>query len=259
MEKFYLKEKVTFVTGGAGYLGSKVCKALGQAGAHVVILDSDQIRGKALRSEMLSELSSADYEIFDMTRLNRLESQIDKLACRYGRMDAWVNCSYPRSKDWYVSVERMKPESLTKNVDLHLNSYVWTSRLAALHMSKSKSGTIVNFSSIYGVQANDFTLYEGTDLVSPLAYSAIKGGIVNATRYLAAYFGPRGVRVNCICPGSFENIKNKLFAKRFANKVPLKRLAKPEEAASVALFLCSEASSYVTGATIMVDGGWTIV
>ena len=152
-------------------------------------------------------------------------------------------------------------KSFQKNVDRHLNSYVWSARAVALIMKKKKiSGTIINFGSIYGVQANDFTVYDGTDMTSPMAYSAIKGGIVNVTRYLAAYFGPCGIRVNSLCPGGIASgQQNKKFKKNYEHKVPLKRLGIAEEMASAVVFLASSASSYITGTTLMVDGGWTII
>ena len=128
-------------------------------------------------------------------------------------------------------------------------------------MSKEKEikGSIINLGSIYGIQGNDFTIYEKTDITSPAAYSAIKGGIINFTRYLASYFGRDGIRVNSVCPGGIFDSQNKIFVKNYEHKVPLKRMGKPEDVASTVLFLASDASSYITGATIMVDGGWTIV
>lgn len=260
LKKFRLDGKKIYVTGGAGYLGAPVSQAVAAAGAIVIILDTNRQAGNALAEQIRKDGAKAYFEFFDITKLNRLDSAMKSLIKQYRGIDVWVNSAYPRTRDWYVSVEKMSLVSLQKNVDAHLNSYLWTSRVAALEMKRRKTpGAIVNFGSIYGVQANDFTVYEGTTMVSPIAYSAIKGGIVNVTRYLASYFGSAGIRANCICPGAMGNASQKQFVKNFSKKVPLKRLGKPEEVATAVLFLCSDAASYVNGSTLMVDGGWSIV
>jgi NAD(P)-dependent dehydrogenase (short-subunit alcohol dehydrogenase family) len=179
---------------------------------------------------------------------------------KHGVMDIWVNASYPRTKDWSRGVSEMRVETLRKNVDMHLNSYLWTSRVAGLRMKRArKRGAIIHFGSIYGIQANDFSVYDGTAMTSPMAYAAIKAGILNGTRYLASYFGPCGIRVNSVCPGGVFDRQPRRFVDNYERKVPLKRMARPEEIAGVVLFLASEAASYITGTTLCVDGGWTIV
>src|SRR3990167_1820579 len=140
---------------------------------------------------------------------------------------------------------------------MHLNAYSWISRKVCLIMKKQKSGSLINFGSIYGVVGNDFTVYEGTPMGSAMAYSAIKGGITNLGRYLASYFGEYNVRVNTICPGGIFDNQNKIFVKNYSKKTPLKRMGNPSEIATAVLFLASDASSYITGTTLMVDGGWT--
>jgi NAD(P)-dependent dehydrogenase (short-subunit alcohol dehydrogenase family) len=260
-DKFRLDGKVAFVCGGLGLIGTEVVKALATSGAETVILDVDRKKGLALQKEMLSQGYQVSFEHFDITNLTGLEKNLDRLARRYKKVDAWINLAYPRTKDWGNTVEQLNLKSFRKNVDMHLNSSVWSARKIALIMKKNKTaGTIIHFGSIYGVQANDFTVYDGTSMSSPMAYSAIKGGIINATRYLAAYFGPHGIRVNALCPGGVRSAgQPKRFVKNYEHKVPLKRMGTPGEIASATVFLASEASSYVTGATLMVDGGWTIV
>ena len=125
-------------------------------------------------------------------------------------------------------------------------------------IKKNKGGSIIQTGSIYGVVGQDVEIYKNTTLNENVSYSLIKGGIVNLTRLMASYYGKHKIRVNCLCPGGVEDKNmNSLFKKRYINKVPLKRFCKPEEIASCVLFLGSDASSYITGATVMVDGGWT--
>jgi len=248
------------VVGGAGLLGSEICKALASAGAKSIILDIDRKKGLKLEKDINNAGQQANFEYFNAINLKTLDRRISSLIKKYKSVDVWVNAAYPRTKDWDIVVEKLRLSSWRKNVDMHLNSYAWASRTVALMMKKFKiSGSIVNLGSIYGVQGVDFTIYEGTKMTCPMTYSAIKGSIVNLTRYLASYFGRYGIRINTVNPGGVFDKQNKKFLAKYESKVPLKRMARTDEIAPVVLFLASEASSYITGATIMVDGGWTIV
>jgi NAD(P)-dependent dehydrogenase (short-subunit alcohol dehydrogenase family) len=127
-------------------------------------------------------------------------------------------------------------------------------------MKVQNSGSIVNFASIYGVVGNDFTIYENTDgMTSPAAYAAIKGGLINFTRYLASYYGKYNIRVNCISPGGIFNNQHPEFVKQFEYKVPMKRMGTPKDIAPSVGFLLSEESTYITGHNLIIDGGWTAI
>lgn len=258
LSKFILKDKVAYVTGGLGLIGSEISKALASAGAYTVILDIDKAKGMRMEKEIKRSGYSASYEDFDITKLQESDDRISELAKKYKSIDIWVNSAYPRTKDWGAPVERLNIDSWRKNVDMQLNSYSWISRKVCLVMKKN-GGALINIGSIYGVVGNDFNIYEGTSMTSPMAYTAIKGGIVNLDRYLASYFSKYNIRVNTLCPGGVFDKQNKIFVKNYEKKVPLKRMAKPEDIASAVLFLSSDAASYINGATIMVDGGWTAV
>ncbi len=151
-------------------------------------------------------------------------------------------------------------DSWRKNVDLHMNSYCLLSRDVAELMKKDRiKGSIINLGSIYGVVGPNFGIYKDKNPGWSAAYNAIKGGIVNYSRYLASYYGDSGIRFNCICPGGIFDNQTKDFLKKYNKITPLGRMGKPEEVATTVLFLASDASSYITGATIMVDGGWTSI
>lgn len=260
LKKFSLKEKVAFVTGGAGLLGSEVSRCLASAGAHTVILDIDRKKAQALEKKITTSGYMANYEYFDSTKFENIKGSMQNLIAKYKSVDIWINAAYPRTKDWGHNVERLKLASWRKNVDMHLNSYAWLSKEVALLMKKKKTqGAIINFGSTYGVVGPDFSLYSKTKMTSPMAYSAIKGGIINTTRYLASYFGKYGIRVNNVCPGGIFDHQDVTFVRNYERKVPLKRMGTPKDIAPVVLFLASDAASYVNGATIMIDGGWTIV
>lgn len=259
-KKFLLTEKIAFVTGGAGLIGAEISKALASAKAKTIILDIEENKGSELADELCRHGGMASFEYFDITDLEQSDKTLDKLCDKYGSIDVWVNSAYPRTQDWTDKIEVITLESWRKNVDMHLNGYSWISRKVALTMrDKRIRGSIINMSSIYGIAGPDFTVYDGTEMSSPMAYSAIKGGITNLTRFLASNFGKDNIRLNTICPGGIFDNQNPLFVENYSRKTPLKRMAKPEEIASVVLFLASEAASYITGATIAVDGGWTAV
>ena len=247
LDKFKLTDKNVFVVGGMGLIGKEIVKSLIDAKANVIIVDIVE-----------SESSDVSYEYYDITDLENVNPFLKKMIKKYGNIDVWVNTSYPKTNDWGDKVEDLKLDSWRKNVDWHLNSYSWISKEVALIMKEQGSGSIINLGSIYGVVSPDFTLYD-TNSTSPMAYSAIKGGIINLTRYLAAYFGKYNIRVNTVCPGGIFDFQDEEFVKKYEDKVPLKRMGMSSDIASATLFLASDASSYITGQSLMVDGGWTIV
>jgi NAD(P)-dependent dehydrogenase (short-subunit alcohol dehydrogenase family) len=257
LDKFSLKNKVAFVNGGVGLIGTQVTMALADAGAKVIILDINKEKGEELQKKLKGK--EVFYEYLDTTELDQLDQKIEKLQKKYKKIDIWVNTAFPRTADWGERIENIPLDSWQQNVEMHLNSYSWISRKVCLLMKKQKGGSLINFGSIYGVVGANFNIYDGTKMTSAFAYSAIKGGIINLSRYLASYFGEYNVRVNTVCPGGIFDSQDKTFVKNYAKQTPLKRMGNPEEIASAVLFLASDAASYVTGATIMVDGGWTAI
>ena len=125
-------------------------------------------------------------------------------------------------------------------------------------MKKQKSGSLINFGSIYGVLSPNFNIYKDTNVFPNPIYSAIKGGIVNLTKYLAGKFGKYGIRVNSVCPGGVVADQDSKFIERYNNLTPLRRMASPEDISPLIIFLVSDGSRYITGQTLMVDGGWSI-
>lgn len=259
LDKFKLTGKIAFVTGGVGLIGTEVTKALADAGAKVIILDINQEKAQKLQKQLKREGKDVEFEEFDTTNLEQVDKKIEVLRKKYKRINVWVNTAYPRTKDWGDSLEKLSLNSWRENIDMHLNSYSWISKKVCLIMKKQRGGSLINFGSIYGVVGNDFTIYEGTPMNPPMAYNAIKGGIINLSRYLASYFGKYNIRVNTICPGGIFDNQNKIFVKNYSKRALLKRMGTPEDIAGAVLFLASDASSYITGTTFMVDGGWTAI
>jgi NAD(P)-dependent dehydrogenase (short-subunit alcohol dehydrogenase family) len=126
-------------------------------------------------------------------------------------------------------------------------------------MKKQQSGSLINMTSIYGINGPDFSIYQGTPMLNEGAYAAIKGGLINLTRYLAAFYGPYNVRVNCVSPGGIFDNQNPVFVRNYENKVPMRRLGNPDDIAPSISFLLSDGARYITGHNLVVDGGWTSI
>lgn len=267
-EKFRLDEKTAFVVGGVGLIGREVSTAFALAGANTLIIDMDQAKGEALVNELSGTGFKASFRIFDCADMKNLESSFSDVQDEFGTPDVFINCSYPRTDDWgKSSLREVTLKSFRENIDIHMNSYAWLARLAAESMIKNENGgSIIQLGSIYGILGQDLTVYESTEMHENMTYAAIKGGITNLTRLMASYYGQFNIRVNTLVPGGLSghvagknDIQNPVFVKQYSQKTPLKRLGRAEEIASAALFLAADAASYVTGTTLMVDGGWTAV
>ncbi|WP_074405882.1 MULTISPECIES: SDR family oxidoreductase [Aquimarina] len=243
-----LKNKVIIVTGGSGLIGKPILKHLKDNGAIVINAD--------INAE--TNIETGDYAC-DVTSEASILELVDSVVKKHGRIDGLVNNAYPRTKDWGNKFEDVPIDSWRQNVDTQMNSVFFICQQVLKVMEKQKSGSVVNISSIYGVVGNDFTIYEGYGGTSPAAYSAIKGGIINFTRYLASYYGKHNVRVNCVSPGGIKDQQHPSFIERYEYKSPLKRLGQPHEIAPAITFLLSEEASFITGHNLMVDGGWTAI
>jgi NAD(P)-dependent dehydrogenase (short-subunit alcohol dehydrogenase family) len=188
-----------------------------------------------------------------------IKACITKVLSTAGTLDIWVNSAYPKTKDWGLPFDKVSIDSWRTAIDSQLTTCSFCCREAAEAMRPSRRGSIINLGSTYGMVGPDFSIYEGTDLTMPAAYAAIKGGIINFTRYLAAYYGKDGIRINCISPGGVENNQAASFVDRYVRKTLLGRMARPEDIAGAAVYLAADASAYVTGHNLVVDGGWTAI
>jgi NAD(P)-dependent dehydrogenase (short-subunit alcohol dehydrogenase family) len=243
-----VKDKVIIVTGGSGLLGAEMVNDLQKKGARVINFD---INGEA-------DLENG-FVNCDITDTKSVDGALAAVINQYGRIDGLVNNAYPRTKDWGTAFEAIEFASWQANVDMQLNSMFYMSQQVLKGMKERKSGNIVNIASIYGVVGNDWTVYEGTNIVSPAAYAAIKGGVVNFTRYLAALYGKDGIRINCVSPGGIFNHQPEPFVKAYEKKVPMQRLGHPDDRAPAVSFLLSDEAKYITGQNLIVDGGWTAI
>lgn len=242
-----LKDKIIIVTGGSGLLGKEIIKDLEAKGAIAINADinvTTDFEKKTLTVDITSEES--------------VVKAIQLVAVFYGKIDGLVNNAYPRTKDWGTKFEDITYESWQKNVDMQMNTTFLFIQKIIPELLKTK-GSIVNITSIYGVVGNDLTIYENTSIGTAAPYSAIKGGIINFSRYLASYYGRKGVRVNCVSPGGIFDNQHEIFVANYEKKVPMGRMGNPDDIAPAVSFLLSDEAKYITGQNLIVDGGWTAI
>lgn len=243
-----LKDKIIIVTGGSGLIGKEL------------VTDIKRKGGIAINADIGVETNLIQGTIqMDITNDKSIQNGIDQIVAEFGRIDGLVNNAYPRTKDWGTKFEDIDPLSWRANIDMQMNSYFVCCQKALQVMAEQNSGAIVNIASIYGVVGNDFTLYEEYGGTSPAAYSAIKGGLINFTRYLASYYGKKGIRINCVSPGGIFDHQHPSFVTRYEAKVPMGRLGNPDDIAPAVSFLLSNEAKYITGQNLIVDGGWTSI
>ena len=243
-----LENKVILVTGGSGLLGKSIVEDAKSKGAIVINADIN----------VVSDLEARTIKL-DIADEKSISDTVDTIYKKYTRIDGLVNAAYPRTPDWGSVFDEVKLDSWRKNVDMQMNSIFYICQQVTKYMLIKQKGSIVNLASIYGIVGNDFSLYEGLNMSSAPAYSAIKGGIINFSRHLASYFGKKNIRVNCVSPGGIFDNQNPEFVRRYNEKVPLGRMGNPEDISPTVSFLLSDEAQYITGQNIAVDGGWTAI
>jgi NAD(P)-dependent dehydrogenase (short-subunit alcohol dehydrogenase family) len=265
MELFNLKNKTAIITGALGLIGKEHCRALSEADANVVVADVDEKMCK----EFASTLSMNSIGIgVDVTNPESIKILRDRILEKFGHIDILVNNAAindmfenPKAASEQSKFENYPLELWQKSVDVNLTGVFLCSQILGYEMAKQKSGSIINIASTYGISAPDQSLYikdDGTQsFYKPPAYSATKGAVIMFTRYLASYWGKDGVRVNTLTPGGVENNQDEFFIQKYSAKTILGRMAKPTDYKGALIFLASDASNYMTGANLVVDGGWT--
>ncbi len=266
--KYNLKGKTSIILGGLGLIGWAITKSLINSGSKIIILDNDEKKWNIKKKQINIKKNQVKFLNLNLADLDRLEKNFNKIINQINKFEILINASYPLTDDYkFNTFKDIKFQSLRKNVDIHMNSYAWIARICANYFKKNKlNGTILQLGSIYGILGQNLNIYEGTNMKENMSYSLIKGGITNLTRLMASYYGKYNIRINTLAPGGIKghvaNLANKqsnIFIKNYSKQVPLKRLGKAEEVAEAATFLVSPASSYITGITLLVDGGWSSI
>jgi len=264
---FSLKDKVAIVTGSLGLLGKEHCRALADAGANVVVSDLDEDMCREFALTLTPDALGTGADVSDAASVRSL---LQKTEDRFGCIDILLNNAAVNEKfeDPLLAVQMSQfeyfPLSQWKKImDVNVTGVFLCSQIIGSAMAQLGKGSIINIASTYGVVAPDQSIYKTPDgrqsfFKSP-AYPVSKGAVIAFTKFLAAYWGHRGVRVNALSPGGVENSQDDFFVKNYSAKTPLGRMAQPSDYRGAVVFLASDASSYMTGANLIVDGGWTAV
>ena len=264
LNSFKMEKKTVILTGSAGRIGEQFSHALSSAGANVILVDIEEQKNQKLEKN-LKKLYGTKPMAFstDITDEKQVQALRQEILKRYSKIDVLINNAHfsPRTDpNRDSSFENFPLYLWEKTVNPNLKSIFLCSKEIGKTMAKQKKGVIVNISSIYGLIGADQRIYGKTKLNSPAHYATVKGGIVNLTRYLAAYWGDKNIRVNTLTLGGMFDKKlhqDKKFVKNYENKTILGRMGQSDDYDGAILFLTSDASKYLTGANIVVDGGWT--
>jgi NAD(P)-dependent dehydrogenase (short-subunit alcohol dehydrogenase family) len=273
-EQFDLSGKVALVVGGRGFLGRRFCAALVEFGAKVYAADLPDISLAAKHDPSAVSGGNVNQLDIDVTDPASVKGLVEKVINDAGTIDVLVYSVTTKPNDFYLPFTECSLDGWRFLLNTELDGLFLVSQQVGKVMEAKRSGSIIFLSSIYGVVGNDQRIYldsnlstlyteaaeaPSTRVYSHIGYPAVKGAIISITRYLAAYWGEYGIRVNCVSPGGLAHPgENEAFVKRYSQRVPLGRKAGLDEVSGAIIYLAADASSYVTGHNLLVDGGWTV-
>jgi NAD(P)-dependent dehydrogenase (short-subunit alcohol dehydrogenase family) len=262
IEMFNLQDKWVVITGAAGHLGSLFSETLAELGSNLILIDIDQAKLNDLRMNLISkykiqvEIKNCNLELPEQ----RKDLIIDLLKC-HKRLDILINnaafVGTAKMTGWNTDFKNQSIETWKRALEVNLTAAFDITKGLTPLLFESISPKIVNIASIYGEFGPDWSLYEGTNMANPAAYSVSKAGLIQMTKWLATTLAP-DIRVNAISPGGIFRQQNEIFTNRYSERTPLKRMAKEEDIIGALIFLVTDMSDYVTGQIINVDGGWGI-
>jgi len=256
------KNKISLVTGGSGFIGYAVSEKLASLGSHLILLD---INKKELSKAKKKIENKYDVEVdiyhVDMVENKKINTIIEKIQKKYKCIDVVINSvgmvGTDKMKGWNTKFDKQSIEAWNKSIEINLTSIFFLIQKIHKLLLKSKNASIVNISSIYGVNAPDWNIYKNTNINNPAGYSIAKAGVIYMTKWLASTLAPT-IRVNCVSPGGVYRNQQKTFVTQYVKKTLLNRMASEDDIVGPVIFLASNMSSYITGENILIDGGWTI-
>lgn len=262
--EFDLSQELVVLTGAAGILGARFARALVRHGARVALVDCNGVKLEAL-SRMITEECGGEVRCYvvNVANAEQMAALAKQVESDLGQVTVLVNNAATKSQNFFARFEDFPLEDWDQVMDVNVTGVMLGCQVFGPAMAKCGYGSIINVLSIYGVVAPDQRIYEGSQyegraINTPAVYSTSKAAVWGLTRYLATYWGNCGVRVNAISPGGVYSGQNDIFVKRYSERVPMGRMAKPDEMSGAVIYLASRASSYVTGQNIVVDGGLTV-
>lgn len=255
-----LKEKIVVITGGAGLLGQEFVKAVIEQNGIAIIADINAEISDKVKETLSKELNTQkiDSITLDITSKESLDQAITYLDHTYGKIDALVNNAYPRNKNYGKHFFDVKYDDFAENISLNLGGYFLTSQQFAHYFKGQGHGNIINISSIYGVVAPKFEIYENTSMTVPVEYAAIKSGLLLLTEYMAKYFKGMNIRVNALSPGGIFDHQPQPFLENYKKQCLNKGMLDKSDLKGTLIYLLSDMSQYVNGQNIIVDDGFVL-
>jgi len=255
-----LKDKVVVITGGAGLLGREFVHAIVENNGVGIIADVDENAGRKVKNALLQEIASecVEFIYLDITATQSVETFIQNVHSKYGKIDAWVNSAYPRNKDYGNKFFDVSYESFCQNIDFNLGGYFLCSQQISKYFIKQGHGNIINIASIYGVVAPRFELYGNTKVNMPVEYAVIKSALIHFTKYLAKYLKGKNIRVNAISPGGILDNQPQQFVEKYEDYCLNKGLLDSNNVSGTLIYLLSDLSEFVNGQNIVVDDGFIL-
>ena len=257
---FDLSGKVIIITGAAGNLGSQYAEGLSQAGANVVLGDLDYTKCKQLSMKLKKKYNVDPLPLkFDLTKKLSIKNLVTKTIKKYSKIDVLINNAAYQGNNRIRKTffEELSLHDWNQAISVNLTGIFLICQQVGRIMKKQRTGNIINISSTYGLVAPDQRIYGNSGQNAGSFYSATKSAVINLTRYLASYWANTGIRVNTLSPGGVKKNQTKSFIKNYSKKTMLGRMAHQDEYIGAIIFLASDASSYMTGSNLIVDGGWT--
>jgi NAD(P)-dependent dehydrogenase (short-subunit alcohol dehydrogenase family) len=251
-----LESKIIVVTGGAGLLGSELCKMVIKNGGIAIMAEYNTDLAIEAKNKICSD--NLFVEEIDITSKGSILQLIDKLHLQFGRIDAIVNSAYPRNNNYGKYFFDVEYNDFCDNLGMNLGGYFLSSQLFAKYFYKQNFGNIINMSSIYGVVAPRFEVYENTTMTMPVEYAAIKAGLIHLTKYMAKYFKGKNIRVNSISLGGLKDGQPESFLDSYEQFCLNKGMLDAKDISGTLLYLLSDLSEYVNGQNITVDDGFTL-
>jgi len=255
-----LKDKVVVITGGAGLIGQEFVKAVVAQEGVAIIADINSEVGVQVQETLREEhrSTSIDFIQLDITSKESIMAMIEVLHGRYGRIDALVNNAYPRNKNYGRRFFDVMYGDFCENININLGGYFLVSQQLAIYFQTQGYGNIVNISSVYGVIAPKFCVYDNTPMTMPVEYAAIKSAIIHITKYMAKYFKGMNIRVNALSPGGILDDQPTQFLDAYDNQCLSKGMLDKSDLSGTLVYLLSDMSKYVNGQNIIVDDGFSI-
>lgn len=263
LDKFRLDRKVALVTGGAGILGRQFCAGLAHAGASVAVVDLDQASADDCAHAIGPQAAGFACNVADPASV---AACVASVLARFGRIDVLHNNAATKSRDvraFFTPFEDYPLDTWREVMSVNIDGMFLMAQAVGRHMvARGGGGAVIQTASIYGLVGPDARIYEGSEYLggainTPAVYAASKAAVVGLTRWLATHWAQQGIRVNCLVPGGVSSGQNSTFSERYSERVPMGRMARADEMVPALLYLASDASSYVTGQVLAVDGGWT--